>query len=81
MLPSLIVAAYGGSTGRASQQQCLEQLGCYEAGKVVKLAEIAAATVQCGELSLGWTPGTGRGKRHRTAGVGMTAAADSRAPM
>jgi hydroxymethylglutaryl-CoA reductase len=31
----------------------LEILGCYGAGKVRKLAEIVAATVLCGELSLG----------------------------
>ena len=28
-------------------------LGCYGAGKVYKFAEIVAATVLCGELSLG----------------------------
>ena len=28
-------------------------LGCYGAGKVRKLAEIIAATVLCGEISLG----------------------------
>ena len=28
-------------------------LGCYGAGKVKKFAEIVAATVLCGELSLG----------------------------
>jgi hydroxymethylglutaryl-CoA reductase (NADPH) len=53
-LPSLIVATYGGGTGLATQRECLELLGCYGAGKVRKLAEIAAATVLCGELSLGW---------------------------
>ncbi|MGE5286321.1 MAG: hydroxymethylglutaryl-CoA reductase, partial [Micromonosporaceae bacterium] len=53
-LPSLIVATYGGGTGLATQRECLELLGCYGAGKVPKLAEIVAATVLCGELSLGW---------------------------
>jgi hydroxymethylglutaryl-CoA reductase (NADPH) len=53
-LPSLIVATYGGGTGLATQRECLELLGCYGAGKVHKLAEIVAATVLCGELSLGW---------------------------
>jgi hydroxymethylglutaryl-CoA reductase (NADPH) len=52
-IPSLIVATYGGGTGLATQQECLELLGCYGAGKVRKLAEIVAATVLCGELSLG----------------------------
>lgn len=53
-LPSLIVASYGGGTGLATQRECLELLGCYGVGKVGKLAEIVAATVLCGELSLGW---------------------------
>jgi hydroxymethylglutaryl-CoA reductase (NADPH) len=53
-LPSLIVATYGGGTGLATQRECLELLGCYGAGKVRKLAEIVAAAVLCGELSLGW---------------------------
>jgi hydroxymethylglutaryl-CoA reductase (NADPH) len=52
-LPSLIVATYGGGTGLATQRECLELLGCYGAGKVGKFAEIVAATVVAGELSLG----------------------------
>ena len=52
-IPSLIVATYGGGTGLATQRECLEMLGCYGEGKVRKLAEIVAATVLCGELSLG----------------------------
>jgi hydroxymethylglutaryl-CoA reductase (NADPH) len=52
-IPSLIVATYGGGTGLATQRECLELLGCYGAGQVRKLAEIVAATVLCGELSLG----------------------------
>lgn len=52
-LPSLIVATYGGGTGLATQRECLELLGCYGAGGVHKLAEIIAATVLAGELSLG----------------------------
>ena len=52
-LPSLIVATYGGGTGLATQRECLELLGCYGAGNVLKLAEIVAATALCGELSLG----------------------------
>ncbi|MEA2431671.1 MAG: hydroxymethylglutaryl-CoA reductase [Thermoleophilaceae bacterium] len=52
-IPSLIVASYGGGTGLATQRECLEVLGCYGSGKVRKLAEIVAATVLCGELSLG----------------------------
>jgi hydroxymethylglutaryl-CoA reductase (NADPH) len=52
-IPSLIVASYGGGTGLPTQRECLELLGCYGEGKVRKLAEIVAATVLCGELSLG----------------------------
>ena len=53
-LPALIVATYGGGTGLATQRECLRLLDCYGTGKVEKLAEIVAATVLCGELSLGW---------------------------
>jgi hydroxymethylglutaryl-CoA reductase (NADPH) len=52
-IPSLIVATYGGGTGLATQRECLEMLGCYGQGGAKKLAEIVAATVLCGELSLG----------------------------
>ena len=52
-IPSLIVATYGGGTGLPTQRECLEMLGAYGAGKVLKFAEIVAATVLCGELSLG----------------------------
>jgi len=52
-IPSLIVATYGGGTGLATQRECLELLGCYGGGQVRKFAEIVAATVLCGELSLG----------------------------
>ena len=48
-----MVATYGGGTGLAMQRACLEMLGCYGAGKARKFAEIVAATVLCGELSLG----------------------------
>jgi len=52
-IPSLIVATYGGGTGLGTQRECLELLGCYGQGGVRKLTEIIAATVLCGELSLG----------------------------
>ena len=51
-IPSLIVGTYGGGTALATQRECLEIMDCYGAGKVGKLAEIVAATVLCGELSL-----------------------------
>jgi len=52
-LPSLIVATYGGGTGLPTQRECLEMMDCYGEGRVKKFAEIVAATVLCGELSLG----------------------------
>src|SRR4051812_41699394 len=52
-IPSLIVGTYGGGTGLATQRECLELLGCYGKGNVRKFTEIVAATVLCGELSLG----------------------------
>ena len=52
-IPSLIVATSGGGTGLPTQRECLEMLDCYGDGKVRKLTEIVAATVLCGELSLG----------------------------
>ena len=51
-LPSLIVATYGGGTGLPTQKECLEILGCYGTGKANKLAEIVAATVLAGDISL-----------------------------
>lgn len=52
-LPSLIVASYGGGTGLPTQRECLEALGCYGQGKADKFAEIVAATVLAGDVSLG----------------------------
>ena len=52
-LPSLIVATYGGGTNLPTQRECLEMMDCYGKDKVKKFAEIVAATVLCGELSLG----------------------------
>ena len=51
-LPSLTVATYGGGTGLPTQRQCLEMLGCHGQGKADKLAEICAAVVLAGEISL-----------------------------
>jgi hydroxymethylglutaryl-CoA reductase (NADPH) len=52
-IPALIVGTYGGGTALPTQRECLELLGCYGKGGVRKLTEIVAATVLCGELSLG----------------------------
>ena len=52
-LPSLICATYGGGTGLPTQKECLNLLGCYGKGKANKFAEIVAATVLAGDISLG----------------------------
>ena len=52
-LTSLIVATYGGGTGLPTQRECLELLDCYGNGKADKLAEIVAAVVLAGDISLG----------------------------
>ena len=51
-IPSLIVATYGGGTNLPTQRECPEMLDCAGGGNVMKFAEIAAATVLAGELSL-----------------------------
>lgn len=51
-IPSLIVASHGGGTKLPTQRECLEVLGCFGAGRVNKLAEIVAAVVLAGEISL-----------------------------
>ena len=55
-LPSLSVATVGGGTGLGTARECLEMLGCAAdggQGGAPKLAEIAAATLLAGELSMG----------------------------
>jgi len=52
-LPSLTVATVGGGTGRGTALECLEMLGCAGPGGAPKLAEIAAAALLAGELSMG----------------------------
>lgn len=51
-LPSLIVATFGGGTGLPTQKECLSMLGCVGKGKANKFAEIVAATVLAGDISL-----------------------------
>ena len=51
-LPSVIVATRGGGTGLPTQIECLLLLDCVGNDKALKLAEIAAATVLAGEISL-----------------------------
>ena len=58
-LPSLTVATVGGGTGQGTSRECLEMLGCAGSGGARKLAEIVAATVLAGELSMGGAIGSG----------------------
>ena len=51
-LPALICATYGGGTGLQTQRECLEMMDCYGSGKGDKLAEIIAAVVLAGDVSL-----------------------------
>jgi hydroxymethylglutaryl-CoA reductase (NADPH) len=52
-LPSLTVATVGGGTALGTSRECLEMLGCSGSGKAVKFAEIVAASLLAGELSMG----------------------------
>lgn len=51
-LPNLIVGTVGGGTHLPTARACLEMLGCYGAGGAKKFAEICAAVVLCGEVSI-----------------------------
>ncbi len=51
-LPSLIVGTVGGGTSLPTQRECLDILGCGGGGNARKFAEIAAAVVLAGEISL-----------------------------
>lgn len=51
-LPSMLVGTVGGGTGQGTARECLELLGCVGDGKANELAEILAATVLAGDLSL-----------------------------
>ena len=72
-IPSLIVATHGGGTGLPTQHECLAALGCTgEPRSALKLAEIVAATVLAGEISLAsavssleWVTAHERYGRHR----------------
>jgi hydroxymethylglutaryl-CoA reductase (NADPH) len=52
-LPSLTVATVGGGTALGTSRECLEMLGCSGRGSAAKFAEIVAATLLAGELSMG----------------------------
>ena len=51
-LPNLIVGSIGGGTALPTQKECLELMGCFGAGKARKFAEVCAAVILAGELSI-----------------------------
>ena len=51
-LPSLLVGTVGGGSGQGTAKECLELLGCAGEGRANLLAEILAATVLGGDISL-----------------------------
>ncbi|MCG8702167.1 MAG: hydroxymethylglutaryl-CoA reductase [Bacteroidales bacterium] len=51
-LPNLIVGTVGGGTGLPTQRECLEIMNCYGAGKARQFAEVCAAVVLAGEISI-----------------------------
>lgn len=51
-LPNLIVGTVGGGTHMPTAKECLSMLGCVGDGTAPKLAEICAATVLAGEISI-----------------------------
>jgi hydroxymethylglutaryl-CoA reductase (NADPH) len=52
-LPALSVATVGGGTGLPTQREALGIMGCYGSGKAKKLAEVVAAALLGGEISMG----------------------------
>jgi hydroxymethylglutaryl-CoA reductase (NADPH) len=51
-LPNLIVGTVGGGTKLPTQKSALQMMDCYGEGKARKFAEIVAAVVLAGEISL-----------------------------
>lgn len=51
-LPNLVMGTIGGGMGLPTQRECLEMIGCYGSGQALKFAEIIAATLLAGELSI-----------------------------
>ncbi len=52
-LPALSVATVGGGTGLPTQREALKIMDCHGIGKAAKLAEIVAAAILGGEVSMG----------------------------
>src|SRR5947208_13982200 len=58
-LPALAVATVGGGTGLPTQREALSIMGCSGANKARKFAEIVAAALLGGEISMGAAIATG----------------------
>jgi len=58
-LPALSVATVGGGTGLPTQREALEIMDCYGSRRARKLAEIVAATLLGGEISMAAALATG----------------------
>jgi hydroxymethylglutaryl-CoA reductase (NADPH) len=58
-LPALSVATVGGGTALPTQREALEIMDCYGAGRARKLAEIVAAALLGGEISMAAAIATG----------------------
>jgi hydroxymethylglutaryl-CoA reductase (NADPH) len=68
-LPNLIVGTVGGGTGTPTARECLGLLGCVGDGQAGKFAEITAALVLAGEISINAALANGRFARaHATLG-------------
>jgi len=51
-MPSLVIGTVGGGVSLPTQKECLQIIGCHGEGKALKFAEIIAATIMAGEISL-----------------------------
>ena len=70
-LPNLIVGTVGGGTHLPTARQCLEMIDCYGEGRAKKFAEICAATVLAGEISIAGAIASGEFSRaHQALGRG-----------
>ena len=58
-LPALSIATVGGGTGLPTAREALSVMGCSGSGKAKKLAEIIAAAILGGEISMGAAITTG----------------------
>ncbi|MBZ0165641.1 MAG: hydroxymethylglutaryl-CoA reductase [Candidatus Omnitrophica bacterium] len=51
-VPNLVVGTVGGGTPLPTQRECLEMMDCYGSDRSKKFAEICAATILAGEISI-----------------------------